>query len=44
MTVTQSVVYTGLVVLVARRMGLHNTTAPPHDEPEQSTGPAVATA
>jgi uncharacterized protein len=43
-TVAQSVVYTGLVVLVARWMGLRNTTAPPHDEPEQSTGPAVATA
>ena len=43
-TVAQSVVYTGLVVLVARWMRLRSTTSPPRDEPEQSTGPAVATA
>ena len=43
-TVAQSVVYTGLVVLVARRMGLRSTTRPPVDGPGQTTGPAVATA
>ena len=43
-TVVQSAVFTGLVVVAARRMGLRNTTQPPEQEPAQSSGPAVATA
>jgi membrane protease YdiL (CAAX protease family) len=43
-TVTQSGIYIALVLLVARRMRLQTRTRPPRDEPEQSVGPAVATA
>jgi membrane protease YdiL (CAAX protease family) len=34
LTLTQSVVYTGLVLLTARRMGLQTTTRPPAIEPD----------
>jgi membrane protease YdiL (CAAX protease family) len=44
LTVTQSGVYIVLVLLVARRMRLQTRTQPPSDAPEQSLGPAVATA
>lgn len=44
LTVTQSGVYTVLVLLVAKRMHLQTATRPPSDAPEQSLGPAVATA
>ncbi len=44
LTVTQSGVYTALVLLVARRMHLQTRTRPPGEGPEQSVGPAVATA
>jgi membrane protease YdiL (CAAX protease family) len=44
LTVTQSGVYIGLVLLVAKRMHLQTRTQPPSDAPEQSLGPAVATA
>jgi membrane protease YdiL (CAAX protease family) len=43
-TLTQSAVFTGLVVLVANRMGLQTRTQPPRDEPGPARGPAVATA
>jgi uncharacterized protein len=44
LTVTQSGVYTLLVVWVARRHGLQTRTRPPHVEPDTSYGPAAATA
>jgi membrane protease YdiL (CAAX protease family) len=44
LTVTQSGVYIALVLLVARRMRLQTRTQPPRDAPEESRGPAVATA
>ena len=44
LTVTQSGVYTLLVVWVARRRGLQIRTRPPHVEPDTSYGPAAATA
>jgi membrane protease YdiL (CAAX protease family) len=43
-TVTQSGVYTVLVLLVARRMGLRNTTSPPLPEPHQPREGEVANA
>jgi membrane protease YdiL (CAAX protease family) len=43
-TVTQSGVYTLLVLLLARRMGLQTRTRPPYDEPAGASGPAVAAA
>jgi membrane protease YdiL (CAAX protease family) len=43
-TVTQSGVYTALVVLVARRMGLQNRTRPPGWDPATPVGRAVASA
>ena len=43
-TVAQSAVYTGLVVLVARRMRLRNTTQPPGRRAEPTSGPAVSKA
>jgi membrane protease YdiL (CAAX protease family) len=44
LTVTQSGVYTLLVVLVARKMDLQNVTRPPREPWEPSVGPAAATA
>jgi CAAX protease family protein len=44
LTLTQSVVYTGLVLLLARRMGLATRTTPPGYGPQPSRGPAAATA
>ncbi|HYO41501.1 MAG TPA: CPBP family intramembrane glutamic endopeptidase [Nocardioidaceae bacterium] len=44
LTVTQSGVYTLLVVWVARRMSLQTATRPPSDGPAESPGPAVAAA
>jgi membrane protease YdiL (CAAX protease family) len=44
LTVTQSGVYVALVLFAGRRMGLQTSTRPPSQAPEQSTGPAVATA
>jgi len=44
LTVTQSGVYTLLVVWVARRRGLQTRTRPPQVEPNTSYGPAAATA
>jgi membrane protease YdiL (CAAX protease family) len=43
-TLTQSVVYTTLVVLAARRMHVRNHTQPPGTEPAATLGPATATA
>lgn len=44
LTVTQSGVYTALVLLVARRMGLQTRTRPPRQEPETAVGAAEVTA
>ena len=44
LTVTQSGVYTALVLLLAARMRLHTHTQPPRDDPERAVGPAVAAA
>jgi uncharacterized protein len=44
LTLTQSGVYTLLVVLVARKLGLQNRTRPPREEPQAPLGPIVATA
>jgi membrane protease YdiL (CAAX protease family) len=44
LTLTQSGVYTALVVLAARRMGLQNRTRPPGWDPATPAGRAVATA
>jgi uncharacterized protein len=44
LTVTQSGVYTLLVVWIARRRGLQTRTRPPEVEPDTSYGPAAATA
>ena len=44
LTVTQSGVYTLLVVWIARRRGLQTRTRPPYVEPDTSYGPATATA
>ncbi|MDX6299716.1 MAG: protease family protein [Nocardioidaceae bacterium] len=44
LTVTQSGVYTGLVVLVARRMDLQNRTRPPGFDPATAVGTATANA
>jgi hypothetical protein len=44
LTVTQSGVYTLLVVWVARRRGLQTRTRPPYVEPGTSYGAAAATA
>jgi membrane protease YdiL (CAAX protease family) len=44
LTVTQSVVYTGLVLLLARRMGLQTRTRPPGYGPQASRGAFVAQA
>jgi membrane protease YdiL (CAAX protease family) len=44
LTVTQSGVYTILVVLAARRMGLSTRTRPPEGGSPAQAGPAVATA
>ena len=44
LTLTQSVVYTGLVLLLARRLGLATRTRPPGYGPQPSRGPAAATA
>jgi uncharacterized protein len=44
LTVTQSGVYTVLVLLVARRMGLQTTTRPPLQEPDQAVGRGVVSA
>jgi len=44
LTVTQSGVYTGLVVLVAHRMGLQTRTRPPGWDPAATVGPVAATA
>ena len=44
LTLTQSVVYTGLVLLLARRMGLATLTRPPGYGPQPSRGPAAAAA
>lgn len=44
LTVTEAVVYTLLVLIVARRMRLQTRTRPPHDDPEPSLGRSVATA
>jgi hypothetical protein len=43
LTVTEAVVYTALVLALARKMGLQTRTRPPGDGPERSVGPAVAT-
>jgi uncharacterized protein len=44
LTLTQSGVYTGLVVLVARRMNLQNRTRPPGSDPSTAVGTAAANA
>ncbi len=44
LTVTQSGVYLGLVLLVARRMGIQTTTRPPSVEPPEVPADAVTTA
>jgi membrane protease YdiL (CAAX protease family) len=44
LTLTQSVVYTGLVLLLARRMGLQTRTRPPGYGPEPARGTAAAAA
>lgn len=44
LTVTQSGVYTVLVLLVAGRMHLQTRTRPPHEEPDPSAGAVAATA
>jgi uncharacterized protein len=44
LTVTQSGVYTALVLLVARRMGLQDRTRPPGYDPARPVGTAVASA
>jgi uncharacterized protein len=44
LTVTQSGVYTLLVVLLANRMGLQNRTGPPRADSDPALGPAAATA
>jgi membrane protease YdiL (CAAX protease family) len=44
LTVTQSGVYTGLVVLAARRMNLQNRTRPPGSDPATAVGTAAANA
>jgi membrane protease YdiL (CAAX protease family) len=44
LTVTQSGVYIVLVVMLARRWGLRNTTEPAPGANESTSGPAVATA
>jgi membrane protease YdiL (CAAX protease family) len=44
LTVTQSGVYTGLVVLAARRMNLQNRTRPPGSDPATAVGTAAAKA
>jgi CAAX protease family protein len=43
-TLTQSVVYTVLVVVAAHRMGLQTRTRPPGEEHDPVLGPATATA
>jgi membrane protease YdiL (CAAX protease family) len=43
-TLTQSIVYTSLVVLAARRMKLQTRTRPPGSEPAATLGSATATA
>jgi membrane protease YdiL (CAAX protease family) len=43
-TLTQSVVYTVLVVVAAHKMGLQTRTRPPGEEPQPVLGPAAATA
>jgi len=44
LTLTQSVVYTALVLLVARKMGLQTTTRPPVDQPRQAYSEGAVTA
>ncbi len=44
LTVTQSAVYAGLVLLVARRMGLQTLTRPPVAEPGGAPSSDLATA
>jgi uncharacterized protein len=44
LTLTQSGIYTALVVLVARKMRLRNTTAPPKTEPDPAAAEAVPAA
>jgi membrane protease YdiL (CAAX protease family) len=44
LTITQSCVYTVLVLLVARSFGLQTRTRPPGSAPESATGRSVATA
>src|SRR4051812_24808504 len=44
LTVTQSGVYTALVLLVASRMGLQTTTRPPLPQPDQAIGQGVVSA
>jgi uncharacterized protein len=43
-TLTQSIVYTSLVVIVAHRSKVQTRTQPPGDHPAQALGPASATA
>jgi membrane protease YdiL (CAAX protease family) len=44
LTVTQSAVYAGLVLLVARRMQLQTRTRPPRTEPDDTRSAGLATA
>jgi uncharacterized protein len=44
LTVTQSGVYTALVLVVARRMGLQTSTRPPLQQPDQAVGQGVVSA
>lgn len=44
LTLTQSVVYTALVLLVARKMGLQTTTRPPVDQPGHAYSGGAVTA
>jgi len=44
LTLTQSVVYTALVLLVARKMGLQTTTRPPVEQPGQAYPQGAVTA
>lgn len=44
LTVTQSAVYAGLVLVVARRMGLQTHTRPPSQDPEAAPSVDLATA
>ncbi len=44
LTITQSAVYAGLVLLVARRMGLQTRTRPPAPEPDAASSTDLATA